>query len=93
MLSNKKVAVTRKRFEIILSNTIPLLTVYLTFEMCSSLKSFNKIIIITIKNGQIMLYSEDIINRKAVSAKRLQGKNLSAPDTANHSIAYIQDVF
>lgn len=40
-----------------------------------------------------MLYSEDIINRKAVSAKRLQGKNLSAPDTANHSIAYIQDVF
>lgn len=92
MLSNKKVAVTRKRFEIYLSNTIPLLTVYLTFEMCSSLKSFNKIII-TIKNGQIMLYSEDIINRKAVSAKRLQGKNLSAPDTVNHSIAYIQDVF
>lgn len=41
MLSNKKVAVTRKRFEIYLSNTIPLLTVYLTFEMCSSLKSFN----------------------------------------------------
>ena len=88
MLSNKKVAVTRKRFEIYLSNTIPLLTVYLTFEMCSSLKSFNKTII-TIKNGQIMLYSEDTINRKAVSAKRLQGKNLSAPDTANHSIAYI----
>lgn len=44
-------------------------------------------------NGQIMLYSVDIINKKAVSAKRLQGKNLSAPDTANHSIAYIQDVF
>lgn len=44
-------------------------------------------------NGQIMLYSVDIINKKAVSAKRLQGKNLSAPDTANRSIAHIQDVF
>ena len=44
-------------------------------------------------NGQIMLYSVDIINRKAVSAKRLQGENLSAPDTANNSIAYIQDLF
>ena len=40
-----------------------------------------------------MLYSVDIINKKAVSAKRLQGKNLSAPDTANRSIAHIQDVF
>lgn len=44
-------------------------------------------------NGQIMLYSVDIINRKAVSAKRLQGENLSAPDTANNSIAYIQELF
>ena len=27
-------------------------------------------------------------NKKAVSAKRLQGKNLSAPDTANISITH-----
>lgn len=64
MLSNKKVAVTRKRFEIYLSNTIPLLTVYLTFEMCSSLNllanttmTTKMLIKITTLSEQVMFFN------------------------------------
>lgn len=44
-------------------------------------------------NGQITLYSVNLLNKETVLPNAYTSKNFSAPNTVNYSISHIQDVF